>query len=119
METAANKFLASLYKVLASSISLAPTRVDVSPQRENYLHMTACIFDPLGFFVPTVLKPKLFMKNLWNERLDWDEKLDDGLLKEWLEISEKLGSIPLYNLPRFVGITTMKLRSMEYRLVCF
>ena len=50
--------------------------------------MTACIFDPLGFFAPTVLKAKLFMKKLWNERLDWDEKLDSGLLKEWLEISE-------------------------------
>ena len=81
--------------------------------------MTACIFDPVGFFGPTVLKVKLFMKKLWNERLDWDEKLDSGLLKEWLEISEQLGSIPLHNLPRFIGITKVKSRSVEYRLVCF
>ena len=52
----------------------------VSTKRE-VLHMTACIFDPLGFFAPTVLKAKLFMKKLWSERLGWDEKLGDGLLK--------------------------------------
>jgi len=49
--------------------------------------MSACIFDPLGFFSPSVLKAKLFMKKLWTKNLDWDEKLDDELLKEWLEIS--------------------------------
>ena len=59
------------------------------------------------------------MKTLWSERLEWAEKFDDGLLKEWLEISEQLGSIPLYYIPRFIGITKVKSRSVEYRLVCF
>jgi len=35
----------------------------VSTKRE-VLHMTVCIFDPLGFFAPTILKAKLFMKKL-------------------------------------------------------
>jgi len=70
-------------------------------------------FDPLGFFAPKVLKAK---KKLWSERLEWDEKLDNGLLKEWLE---QLSSILLYNLPRFIGMAKGEARSVEYRLVCF
>ena len=59
------------------------------------------------------------MKKLWSQMLRWDEKLGDGLLKEWLEISKQLESIPLYHLPRFIGITKVKSRSVEHRLVCF
>jgi len=48
--------------------------------------MTACIFDPLGSFAPTVLKVIFYKKKkLWNEWLVWDEKLDDGLLKGGLK----------------------------------
>ena len=90
----------------------------VSTKRE-VLQMAACIFDPLGFFSPTVLKAKLLMKKLWTKRLDWDEKLDDECLKEWLEISKQLGCIPSYHLPRFIGISDQGSGSVEHRLVCF
>jgi len=47
--------------------------------------------------------------------LESNEKLDDGLSTVWLEITEQLRSIPLYNLP---GMTKVKARSVEYRMAC-
>ena len=91
---------------------------NISTKRE-VLQMTASIFDPLGFFAPIVLKAKLFLKKLWNERLDWDDKLSDEYLKEWTEISKQLGNIPLYNLSRFIGVTGEMSSAVEYKLVCF
>ena len=39
--------------------------------------MIASIFDLLGYFAPTVLEAKLFMKGLWIDKCNWDERLEE------------------------------------------
>ena len=91
------KVLGIKWNLSNDTLSVPGNSTDKSKQvstKREVLHTMACIFDPIGFFAPTVLKAKIFTKILWNERLDWDLKLNDGSQKEWLEISEQLGSIP-------------------------
>ena len=88
----------------------------VSSKRE-VLQAIASVFDPLGFFAPIVLEAKLFMKELWIERCDWDYKLDDKQLVEWLRVCKHLEGIPTYQIPRHIGIGNEK--SIEYGLICF
>ncbi|KAM8718735.1 hypothetical protein ACLKA7_001448 [Drosophila subpalustris] len=44
----------------------------------------AQIFDPLGLFAPVVVKAKIFMQRLWEDKLEWDTELPTDLQNEWI-----------------------------------
>ena len=85
--------------------------------KRKVLQVISSVFDPLGYFSPTVLDAKLFMKTLWMEKHEWDAKLNEKQLEMWLQVIEALKDIPLCHLPRYIGITQEK--SVVYSLVCF
>lgn len=93
--------------------------VDYIWTKRAVLQVISSVFDPLGYFSPTVLKAKLFMKNLWIEKCEWDTKLNEKQLEIWLQIIEALKEIPLCNLPRYIGITQEKTDLIQYNLICF
>ena len=99
--------------------SFSVSKIECVSTKREILQKMAGTFDPLGYFAPTILKAKLLMKKLRNEKLDRDDKLNDEYLKEWSEISNQLGNVPLYNLSRCIGITREKSGLVEYKLVCF
>ncbi|KAF0738584.1 Integrase catalytic domain-containing protein [Aphis craccivora] len=39
------------------------------------------IFDPLGFLAPVLVKGKIFLKQLWQLKIDWDTSLQEDLKK--------------------------------------
>ena len=79
----------------------------------------ASIFDPLGYFTPTVLQAKLFIQELWVDKLDWDTEFQMERVNKWNEICKNLKDISSYCLPRYLGIVTSDTQSVEYNLVCF
>ena len=79
----------SLSKLSASKLQHVSTKCEA-------LQAIASVFDPLGFFAPTILEAKLFMKELWIGKCDWDTKLDDKQLVEWVRIGKHLENIPTY-----------------------
>ena len=85
--------------------------------KRKVLQVISSVFDPLGYFSPTVLDAKLFMKTLWMEKHEWDAKLNEKQLEMWLQVIKALKDIPLCHLPRYIGITQEK--SVVYSLVCF
>ena len=50
------------------------------------------IFDPLGLISPIHVKVKIFIQELWRNKLGWDEPLSDDLLNQWREISDNLNN---------------------------
>ena len=55
---------------------------EISTRRE-ILRAIASLFDPLGFLAPWLLGGKLLLQRMTVLKLDWDEKLPPGIVKEW------------------------------------
>ena len=48
------------------------------------------IFDPLGLLTPFTVRGKIFMRNLWLSKNDWDDPLIDQSRLEWINFFEEL-----------------------------
>lgn len=53
----------------------------------------ASIFDPLGYFTPIGLQAKLFIQELWTDKLDWDTEFEMERVNKWNEICKNLKDI--------------------------
>ena len=58
------------------------------------LQAIASIFDPLGYFSPSVLMAKLFFQELWKEKWEWDTNFNEEKLQKWNLILHSLECIP-------------------------
>ena len=85
--------------------------------KREILKVVASIFDPLGYFSPTILLAKLFLQELWADKVEWDTKLQLERQNRWKQICEYLKTISSYFLPRYLGLTTTDNQSVEYTLV--
>ncbi|KHJ96948.1 hypothetical protein OESDEN_03078 [Oesophagostomum dentatum] len=47
---------------------------------------TAAVYDPMGWFLPILLKAKIFLHNLGRDRYDWDKEIKGSKRQEWEEI---------------------------------
>ena len=63
---------------------------------------TAKLFDPVGWFGPIVIKFKILLQKLWTRGVDWDEKLPQDLLEEWIAIKVDLHHLHDFYLPRCI-----------------
>ena len=59
--------------------SLTLEREDVT--KRSILKIVASIFDPLGFISQFVLTAKIFLKQLWRMKLDWNTIIDNNVKK--------------------------------------
>ena len=112
------KVLGVYWNSVDDTMSIPKSNVETASTKREVLQHIGSIFDPLGYFLPTILKAKWFMKKLWTDKCEWDEKVSNECLAEWNDISEQLEQISSYHLPRYIGVTE-KSKSIEYRLVCF
>ncbi|KAL7723807.1 hypothetical protein ACLKA6_001537 [Drosophila palustris] len=62
----------------------------------------AQIFDPLGLFAPVVVKAKIFMQRLWEDKLEWDTELPTDLQNEWKDYRDELQSLNSMQIPRHI-----------------
>ena len=87
-----------------------------SVTKREALHYIAKVFDPLGLLVPVTFYGKVFIQNLWNFKLQWDQSLPANLMESWTYITTLFKQIPLIKIPRFVGIVD---KSATYQLLVF
>ena len=48
-------------------------------------------FDPLGLISPVTIKARIFIQNLWQQQLQWDEPLPQDDQAQWLTIAYEAG----------------------------
>ena len=84
---------------------------EISTKRQ-ILKRTASIFDPLGFFNPSLLNAKLLLRDLWKVDIEWDKPIKDQYADRWKEMNEDLNAIKEKKLQRFIG-------NKEAELICF
>uniref|UniRef100_A0AC35FRU3 Reverse transcriptase domain-containing protein n=1 Tax=Panagrolaimus sp. PS1159 TaxID=55785 RepID=A0AC35FRU3_9BILA len=64
--------------------------------KRKILKFIASTFDPLGLLSPVTVKGRIFMQNLFKEKLTWDEPLNEELLRQWnLILKDWNGSIDI------------------------
>ncbi|XP_044592029.1 uncharacterized protein LOC123270154 [Cotesia glomerata] len=76
----------------------------------------AKLYDPLGLLAPIVVKAKIFMQDLWLDRMSWDEQLSPSLIYKWTGYREDLRNIESIRIPRWNNIApgaTMELHGFS------
>ena len=63
-----------------------PERIPQRLTKRKILSQVNSIFDPLGLAAPLVVRAKIMLRKLWaiEEKLDWDDAIQDDLRNEWI-----------------------------------
>ena len=118
MKEKITKVLGLLWNVKFDVLSI-PTKKFIDMQmattKREVLIAIASIFDPLGLLTPATLPMKLFLRELWDRKMDWDDKLSFKEMQRWKVIINKLKKIDQIEAPRFVGPIIQE----NYQLLAF
>ncbi|KAK2578790.1 hypothetical protein KPH14_012728 [Odynerus spinipes] len=82
----------------------APHQTRIS--KRIVLSQVARIFDPLGLASPVVIRAKMFLQELWLQKLNWDDPLPPQLKSKWLLIKTDLTSLAKLSVPRWFNTLT-------------
>ena len=80
---------------LASTIEEGPVT------KRKILRLTAKIFDPLGLITPVTTPLKVFLQKLFQQKVGWDEHLQDDLADEWAKLHAQLVKTRETSVPRY------------------
>lgn len=58
--------------------------------KRSILSKISSHFDPLSLLAPIFLPAKLMLQKLWNEKISWDDELNEKFKDEWNKISFKI-----------------------------
>ena len=79
--------------------AITPSFLHLITKRE-ILRQSSKTFDPLGILSPVTIKAKLFLQELWQQRVEWDEPLSPELVTTWVNIAKEIDNVTTTVLPR-------------------
>ena len=82
------------------SIKLFPSLSTIQPTKRSVLQELSKIFDPLGMLIPVTISAKLFMQQLWQQKLNWNQPITTELATRWRDIASNLQQTPKYVISR-------------------
>lgn len=62
----------------------------------------ARLFDPLGILSPILVTAKIFIQELWELKLDWDQSLPESLHTKWIAFRSDLNILKTLQVPRHI-----------------
>ncbi len=74
---------------------------DIADTRRKILSLIASFFDPIGFLALFLVRAKLFLQQVWQLGIGWDDALPPEFLKEWSKWQEELDGIAQFRIPCF------------------
>lgn len=76
---------------------------NVTLTKRVVLSKIAKLFDPLGWLSPVIVTAKIFMQQLWLNKIDWDDRLDSDMARQWLCWYNDLSVLDNLKLNRWFG----------------
>ena len=64
------------------------------PTKREVLQDLSKTFDPLGVLTPVTISAKLFMQQLWQQKLNWDQPIPSKLTATWHSVITNLAQTP-------------------------
>ncbi|XP_045773302.1 uncharacterized protein LOC123872805 [Maniola jurtina] len=81
------------------------SKIDNKCTKRTILSLVARLFDVLGLVAPVILYAKLLIKELWLQRIDWDEIPSEDIIKRYSDLVHDFSILPSLKIPRHTGIT--------------
>ena len=95
--------LGMLWDTTEDTLSIKPVKFpDVELTKRKLLALVRRVFDPLGLIAPLIICGKLLVQKTWQSCLQWDEILEDALVKEWQSLQDDLREVSSIKFPRSV-----------------
>ena len=85
-------------KISVSGISMSQSLSSVT--KRDVVSAAAKIFDPFGLLLPVTIKLKLFIQNLWKEKISWDQSLTQNKLLEWNKLINDVSNLKPFCIDR-------------------
>ena len=70
---------------------------NLSATKRNILSISSRLFDPLGLLAPIIIKAKILLQKIWENKLDWDESIPQCLETEWKSFKIELSQVDTIN----------------------
>ena len=70
--------------------------------KRQVMQAVGMLYDPVGWFSPTVLQAKCLLQKLWSTNLSWDSELSDHEKTQWRDLAKDLQGISQIVIPRYV-----------------
>jgi len=71
-----------------------------SRTKRELLSTLNSVFDPLGFLGPVLIRGKVFLQELWQLKIEWDDELPSHIQTRWRLFVEDLDSLNKLKIPR-------------------
>ncbi|EFA13225.1 hypothetical protein TcasGA2_TC010714 [Tribolium castaneum] len=76
---------------------------DIECTKRNILSKIARIWDPLGLLAPVTLYAKLLIREIWVQKLGWDDPVSADIQKNWSLLKRELHLLENFKIPRHLG----------------
>ena len=99
------KLLGFIYNRNSDTLTIKPVKLDVlANTKRTCLQSLANNWDGLNMYAPVLLRARLFLQKLQNDRnLGRDSNIGDELCHEWQLIAKQVNKTPQLYIKRFVG----------------
>ena len=85
------------FKVKASELDYSR---ELKLTKRKILSKVARVFDPIGLAAAFLIRAKIGLQRLWQQRFDWDEELPLDVEKWWIEFFKEIEDLNYISFPR-------------------
>ena len=103
-DTDIERALSILWNSHKDSLQNKVSKREVPLTKRGILSYTSSIFEPFGILTPVILEPKVIIQSLWNENLDLDYEIPEGLRNQFVKWKNNLQNWKTLEIPRWYQI---------------
>ena len=75
-------------------------------------------FDVLGWFSPAIIKMKILLQQLWEQKIDWDDFVPEPICDSWMQWRTELDLLSTKHIPRCYYSKTSRINAVELHGFC-